>query len=70
MKEISRKLKVESQKLKQFVPILKKHYFLLILIGCVGFVCFVAFYKIFISKPTYIYAKVKVGQGLRLGRAN
>lgn len=41
----------------------KKNYFLLIFVGCIGFVGMVVFYKLFVSKPTYIYAKVKVGQG-------
>lgn len=60
------KQKLETWNLKRetFLSFLKKHYFLLILVGCIGFVGLTAFYKIFISKPTYIYAKVKVGQGL------
>ncbi|MCX6732684.1 MAG: hypothetical protein NTV98_04045 [Candidatus Roizmanbacteria bacterium] len=49
---------------KNLLFFLKKNYFLLIFAGCIGFVGLFAFYKIFISKPTYIYVKVKVGQGL------
>lgn len=64
MAKISRKSKVESQKLKQLILFLKRNYFLLIFVGCIGFVGVVVVYKTFIVKPTYIYAKVKVGQGL------
>ena len=59
----SLKLKAKSSKLKTFIHFLKRNYFLLIFVGCIGFVGVVAFYKLFISKPTYIYAKIKVGQG-------
>lgn len=64
MKQISQKLKAKSLKLKGFINFLKKNYFLLIFVGCIGFVGVVSFYKLFISKPTYVYAKVKVGQGM------
>lgn len=39
------------------------HYLIFIIIGCVGFVGVISVYKLFIKKPTYIYVKVKVGQG-------
>jgi len=39
------------------------HYLVLIIVGCVGFVGVVSVYKLHIKKPTYIYVKVKVGQG-------
>lgn len=42
---------------------LKQHYFLCILIVCIGFVGIIVAYKLFIQKPIYLYAKVKVGQG-------
>jgi hypothetical protein len=58
------KIKAKSFKLKTISSFIKKNYFLLIFIGCVGFVGLVAFYKLFISKPTYVYVKVKVGQGM------
>jgi len=47
-----------------FISFFKKNYFLFIFIACIGFVGIFVFNKIFISKPTYIYAKVKVGQGM------
>lgn len=40
------------------------NYFILIFIGCIGFVGVVSIYKLFVAKPTYIYVKVKMGQGL------
>ena len=57
-------LKAKRFKLKNIITFIKKNYFLIIFAGCIGFVGVVAFYKLFISKPTYVYAKVKVGQGL------
>ena len=41
-----------------------RNYFILIFIGCIGFVGIVSVYKLFISKPTYVYVRVKMGQGL------
>lgn len=41
-----------------------QNYFVLIFIGCIGFVGVVSVYKLFIVKPTYVYVKVKMGQGL------
>ncbi len=46
-----------------FLSSLKKYYFILIIIGCVGFVGIVSVYKLYIQKPTYVYVKMKVGQG-------
>lgn len=43
--------------------LIKKYYFLLIIIGCVGFVGMIIVYKLYVKKPTYIYARVKVSQG-------
>jgi len=60
----NQQLKAQSSKLKSALIFFKKNYFLFIIVGCVGFVGVVAFYKLFISKPTYVYAKIKVGQGL------
>lgn len=40
-----------------------KNYLILIIIGCVGIVGVVSTYKLYIKKPTYVYVKVKVGQG-------
>ncbi len=51
-------------KRKKLFPFIKKNYFLVIFGFCMLFVGVVAFGKLFISKPTYIYVKIKVGQGL------
>jgi len=50
--------------LKKIIRFLIDNYFLSIFFGCIAFVALVSFYKLFISKPTYVYVKVKVGQGL------
>lgn len=50
--------------LKNLLSFLKKNFILTVFVICIGFVGLIAFYKIFISKPTYVYVKVKVGQGL------
>jgi len=42
----------------------KTNYFFIIFIVCILFVGLVTGYKLFVSKPTYVYVKVKVGQGL------
>lgn len=41
-----------------------KNYFISIFFACIVFVAVVAGYKLFFSKSTYVYARVKVGQGL------
>ncbi|NMB84073.1 hypothetical protein GYA28_02180 [Candidatus Roizmanbacteria bacterium] len=41
-----------------------KNYFIVIFIACIAFVGVVSAYKMFFSKPSYVYVKVKVGQGL------
>ena len=58
------KLRSGQIKFQTLVSFAKKNYFLLIFVACIGFVGLVAFYKLFISKPTYVYTKVKVGQGM------
>ncbi len=63
MKNIRVAYNVKRRTFLSFIPFIKKYYFLLIIVGCVGFVGVVSVYKLFISKPTYVYAKVKVGQG-------
>lgn len=54
--------------MKKFLPKLlffvKKNYFITIFILAIIFVGFVSSSKILFSKPTYIYARVKLGQGL------
>jgi hypothetical protein len=49
---------------KKIIRFLIDNYFLSIFFACIAFVALVSFYKLFISKPTYVYVKVKVGQGL------
>ncbi|MCX6731058.1 MAG: hypothetical protein NTZ55_04365, partial [Candidatus Roizmanbacteria bacterium] len=49
---------------KKILFFLKKNFILAIFILCIGLVGLIAFYKIFLSKPTYVYVKVRVGQGL------
>jgi hypothetical protein len=40
------------------------NYFVSIFFACIVFVVFVSAYKLFFTKPTFIYVKVKMGQGL------
>ena len=40
------------------------NYFISIFLACIVFVGLVSFYKLFFVQPTFVYAKVKVGQGL------
>jgi len=42
---------------------LAKNYLLVIFFGIVSFVFLISVYRLFYSKPTYIYVKVKIGQG-------
>lgn len=50
--------------LKKLFKFAVKNYFISIFLLCILFVGFVSLYKLFVVKPYYIYAKVKVGQGL------
>lgn len=50
--------------MKKLLHFIKKNYYLLALAFLIFFVSAVSLYKISIVKPTYIYAKVKLGQGL------
>lgn len=43
---------------------IKKYYLYLFFVGCLILISAVFLYKLFHTKPTYLYAKVKVGQGL------
>lgn len=43
---------------------LLSHYLILIFVLSIGFVTVISVYKLFISKPCYVYVRVKVGQGL------
>lgn len=59
----SRKSKAQSLTLQNIIALGKKNILLLIVIACVGFVGLVSVYRIFFQKPTYVYVRVKVGQG-------
>jgi len=50
--------------MKKLLKFIKKHFFLLVFFMVIIFVFIVVIYKLFLSKPIYIYLKVKVGQGL------
>jgi len=49
---------------KRLFKFTRENYFISIFIACILFVGFVSAYRIFFSKSTYVYAKVKMGQGL------
>jgi hypothetical protein len=57
-------MKTMKKTLKKIIRFLIDNYFLSIFFACIAFVALVSFYKLFIAKPTYVYVKVKVGQGL------
>lgn len=42
----------------------KKNYLLSVFFALVAFVFLIFFYKLFFAKPTYLFAKVKISQGL------
>lgn len=50
--------------LKRIIKFCLNNYLISIFLACILFVGFVSVYKLFFSKPTYLYAKVKMGQGL------
>lgn len=50
--------------LKKLFKFTVKNYFITIFIAIILFVGAVSVYKLFYSKPTFVYAKVKLGQGL------
>lgn len=52
------------KKLKKLIKFSRKNYFLVIFFAAILFVGIIAGYRLFLSKPTYVYARVKVGQGL------
>ncbi|MDO8269567.1 MAG: hypothetical protein Q7T54_02750 [Candidatus Levybacteria bacterium] len=59
MKTVNWKLKI-----KRSVGFFRKNYIITIFIACILFVGVVVVARSYLSKPTYIYVKVKVGQGL------
>lgn len=50
--------------LNSFLKFIKNNPFVYVFVAAVFFVIVVVAYKVAFSKPTYIYAKVKMGQGL------
>lgn len=40
------------------------NYFISIFLACIAFVVLVSGYKLFLTKPAYVYVRVKMGQGL------
>lgn len=56
-------MKVERS-FKKLYKFCLDNYFIIIFLACIGFVGLVSFYKLFISKPTFVYVRVKMGQGL------
>jgi len=50
--------------IKKFWKFAIDNYFITIFLTCIAFVLLVSAYKLFISKPTYVYVRVKMGQGL------
>lgn len=50
--------------LKKLWKFILDNYFISIFFACISFVVFVSAYKLFLTKPTYVYVKVKMGQGL------
>jgi len=49
---------------KKIIRFLIDNYFLSIFFACIAFVALISIYRLFFVKPIYVYAKVKVGQGL------
>jgi len=50
--------------LKKIIQFLIKNYLVAVFLACIAFVGLVSIYKLFVVKPTFIYARVKMGQGL------
>lgn len=48
---------------KDISTVIKKNLLILVIVSCVGFVGLVSIYRTFFQEPTYIYVRVKVGQG-------
>ncbi len=49
---------------KKLLKFAVNNYFISIFLACILFVGFISVFKLFFTKPTYVYARVKVGQGL------
>jgi len=50
--------------LKKIIRFMRVNYFISIFLACIIFVGIVSVYKLFFTKPTFVYVKVKMGQGL------
>lgn len=57
-------MKLFGKLLKKFFHFALNNYFISIFLAAIAFVVVVSAYKLFFTKPTYVYAKVKVSQGL------
>jgi len=49
---------------KQLIKFALDNYFISIFLACIAFVVLVSGYKLFFTKSTYVYVRVKMGQGL------
>lgn len=50
--------------LKKILRFVISNYFLAIFFTCIIFVVVISGFRLFLSKPTYVYTRVKIGQGL------
>lgn len=61
-------MRIKKQKgfmdIRKIFSFAKQNYFITIITLCILFVGVVSVYKLFFSKPTYVYVRVKVSQGL------
>ncbi|OGK62908.1 hypothetical protein A2334_06000 [Candidatus Roizmanbacteria bacterium RIFOXYB2_FULL_38_10] len=58
------KTKRNKRAIKKLLHLFYKNYIVGIFILCILSVGLVSLYKLFVTKPTYIYARVKLGQGM------
>lgn len=57
------KKNIKTTLIKKILTLLRKNYIIAIFIACILFVGVVSFSRLFLATPTYLYVKVKVGQG-------
>lgn len=53
-----------NKHIKNIFRFLIKNYFITIFLACIAFVVLVSGYRLFFTKPTFVYVKVKMSQGL------
>lgn len=61
---------MKLRKLKKVIKFAANNYILLIFFGIIVLVSLVSTYKLFFSKSSYVYAKVRVGQGMWWANTN